>query len=390
MKIINLGISLLIGVSVICCHPHKQSSTQAIMAYYMPPNQGFNAEALPLAQLSHIIFSFTEVIDNQMQFVDDEASKQLKQLVQQKAHHPHLKVMIACGGWSGSGGFSDMAMQKESRQQFVKSCIHFLELHQLDGLDLDWEYPGLPGIGNTHRKEDKTNFTALVRELRAAMDATGKKYLLTFASAGWEKYYDFVELDKVMEYVDYMNIMTYDNCGGHDRVTMHHTNLGNIELADIKSSPAYHYITSLDEPYHPRSAEWIINYCLNKGVKPQQIIIGSAFYARGWTGVEPYNNGLYQRNTGAWTGNGSYRELKDKYINKNGFKRHWDEIAKAPYLYSQADSVFITYDDPESVRLKTQYTKDHNLGGIMFWQLRSDAENDGLLNAIHEQMHANK
>lgn len=384
MKLLQTSLLLALAALLGACQCNEPKDEMVVMAYFMAPDD-YHPENLPLEKMSHIIYSFTKVIDNQMQFSDPSESTKLKQLVAQREKHPHLKVMIACGGWGGSGGFSDMALKPERRAQFIESAIRFLEEHQLDGLDLDWEYPGLPGIGNTHRDEDKQNFTALVKGLREAMDATGKKYLLTFASAGWEKYYNFVELNEVMKYVDFMNVMTYDNVGGSDPFTAHHTNLGVIELNDLAGTPAKAALDTMTSPIKPLSAEAIIDFCINKGVKPEQIVIGAAFYGRGWTGVGPENNGLYQPTKEGWKG-ASFADLQAKYINKNGFARHWDSIAQAPYLYSKADSIFITYDDQESVKLKTQYAKDKKLGGIMFWQLPSDAPQNGLLDAIYQQV----
>ena len=126
-----------------------------------------------------------------------------------------------------------MAATPETRAKFVESVIRFLEEYDLDGVDMDWEYPGLPGAGNPHMDADRENFTALMKELREAMDATGKTYVLTFASAGWEKYYDYVDLEEVMKYADYMNVMTYDLVGGNTPVTGHHTNLGWIRVEDL-------------------------------------------------------------------------------------------------------------------------------------------------------------
>jgi chitinase len=127
------------------------------------------------------------------------------------------------------------------------------------------------------------------------------------------------------------------------------------------------------------------------GVKPGQIVIGAAFYGQGWKGVHPENNGLYQLNTGAWKGSGRYSSIRENYEDKNGFIRYWDTIAKAPFLYNAKDSIFISFEDTVSVRLKTQYAASKGLGGIMFWQLGSDAEKDGLLDAIYsEKMRQNK
>ena len=141
------------------------------MAYYVPSNN-YPLENIPFEKLTHIIFSFTEVIDNQMKFKNKNSSQKLKDLVAYKKQYPHLKVMIACGGWGGCAGFSDMANDPKLRQGFVKSTMDFITEYNLDGTDMDWEYPGMRGAGNTYRKEDTQNFTALMKELRAGLDAT--------------------------------------------------------------------------------------------------------------------------------------------------------------------------------------------------------------------------
>ena len=354
-----------------------------VMAYYMAPREDYNPKELPLEKLTHIIFSFTVVIDNEMKFRNPSQGEKLAMLVEQKKNHPHLKVMVACGGWGGSGGFSDMAATTETRKKFVNSAIQFLLDYNLDGLDIDWEYPGMYAAGNPYMPEDKENFTSLMKELREAMDASGKKLILTFASAGWQNSYRYIELDKVMQHADYMNVMTYDAVGGGTPYTAHHTNLGWVKPEDVKDTPAYSIVEERGYDLVPRSAEKIINFCIDKGVNPKQIIIGGAFYGKGWKGVSPDNNGLYQAHDGAWRV-GSYSKIKEEYEDKNGFVKYWDPVAKAPYLYNAGEKIFITYEDKKSIKLKTQYAIDNNLGGIMFWQLGSDAKEDGLLDAIHE------
>lgn len=80
-----------------------------------------------------------------------------------------------------------------------------------------------------------------------------------------------------------------------------------------------------------------------------------------------------------------YANIRESMEDKNGFARYWDTIAKAPYLYNEADSVFISYEDTVSIRLKTRYVIDKGMAGIMFWQLVGDAEKDGLVDAIYKE-----
>ncbi len=379
MVFLFLSIVIFVACSFENYLSESSSKSFAVIVYYVP-DKNIDVNSLPLGKLTHIIISFTEVADNRMVFPNQSNYKKLQQIVEAKKRYPGLKVMVACGGWGGSGGFSDMASTKKTRTMFVSSVVEFLEKYGIDGLDIDWEYPGMPGIGNSYRKEDKKNFTSLMNELRSAMDSTGKRYVLTFAAAGWKGYFHHIELNKVMKYVDYINMMTYDFEGGHTPVASHNTNLGKVGLFNLKSPAALiYYKTST------KSAEKIVNYVLNHGAEPGKVVVGCAFYGRGWKGVPPRNNGLYQPNNGYWQ-TVTYREIHNKYENKNSFVRYWDDIAKAPYLYNSADSIFISYDDLLSVKLKTKFAQENHLGGVMFWELRHDSEDNILLNSINTQV----
>ena len=385
-KLCHMVMAILISIFLFSCENEIEiKSKKVIMAYYVPSTT-YRLEEIPFEKLTHIIFSFTEVIDNKMKFKNESFDKKLRDLVTYKKQYPKLKIMIACGGWGGCAGFSDMANDAVLRKGFVTSTIEFIKKYNLDGVDMDWEYPGMKGAGNAFRKEDTQSFTALMKELREAMDITGKELILTFASAGWEKYYDHIETLEVMKYANFMNIMTYDMAGGGSPVTAHHTNLSALTVDDLKGTPAYDLLEKSKGNFKPRSAQSIVDFCLNMGVKPEQIVIGGAFYGRGWKGVPPINNGLYQKNNGVWKGWAQYSKIKVNYENKGGFKKYWDSMAQAPYLYNPKDSLFISYDDTKSVALKTKYVKEKGLGGMMFWQLTNDAKEDGLLDALHEEM----
>jgi len=382
-KYLALLISLVIVAAISCKSPLSDKGVK-IMAYYFPHWGNFHPESLPLDKLTHIIFSFTEVIDNEMKFKNDSSGMMLEKLVAEKKKHPNLKVMIACGGWGGSGGFSEMCRTPETRKQFVTSVGMFIKKYKLDGLDIDWEYPGLPGIGNPYVPEDKQNFTSLMQELRAEMNTISPDQVLTFAAAGWQNFFYNVELDKVMPSVTYMNMMTYDMAGGDDPYTSHHTNLGFVRTEDIAGTPAAEKMHEEGDSTKPWSAEKIISWCIKQGVNPAQIVIGGAFYGKGWQGVPPANNGLYQLNRGPWKERNSYSTIREKREDKNGFVRFWDPVAKAPFLYNASDSIFVSYEDTMSVRLKTEYAINTGLGGIMFWSLGSDTPKDGLVDAIYK------
>ena len=111
----NLILSqLLLIIFIVSCSPQSKkenkkatqtepSSETVIMAYYVAENP-YEPEKIPVEKLTHIIYSFTNVIDGEMKFREpEEAGSKLKALVQQKTKNPDLKVMIACGGWGADG-----------------------------------------------------------------------------------------------------------------------------------------------------------------------------------------------------------------------------------------------------------------------------------------------
>ena len=276
------------------------------------------------------------------------------------------------GGWTWSGNFSDVALNAESREKFAKSAVSFLITHQLDGLDIDWEYPNQVGAGNIFRPEDIQNFTLLLKVTREHLDAQSKadgkrgknKYLLTIASGANKAYIDNTELGEAHKYLDFINIMTYDFFSGLDYNTGHHSNL------NPSSMEKYSGINILES----------VQGHIDAGVPVNKIVLGIPFYARMWEGVGISNNGLYQKaqTTGQIV---SYVSVVKNYLNKNGFLSFIDESAGAPYLWNPESQIFISYDDEESIKLKIDYLKDKGLGGVMFWEY-SDDYNSSLLNTI--------
>ncbi|SIO15450.1 glycoside hydrolase family 18 protein [Algoriphagus halophilus] len=400
MKSTYLSFIFLLTLILSCSAPieNEQETSQntgiltsdpVIMAYYVA-ERDYQPGKIPVEKLTHIIYSFTNVIDGEMKFRnEDSAGPKLEALVKQKERNPDLKVMIACGGW-GADGFSDMALTEESRTKFIKSASEFIAKYNLDGMDMDWEYPGISGAGTMARPEDTKNFTALMKGLREMLDQFETPKILTFASAGWKRYYDFIEVNEVMKYADYTNVMTYDQVSGVSIYTGHHTPLGDVKKGDIEGTPFQVHLDSLYQnggnlDPDPRSAEKIVDFLIQEGVDPKQIVIGSAFYGRVWKGVPPANNGLYQLSGGLHIGWMAYHQIRDNYEPDGKFKRYWDEKAKSPYMYNAEDSLFVSYDDTVSVALKTEYTMKKGLGGIMFWELGNDTKEAGsLLDAIYK------
>src|SRR5262249_44685063 len=151
------------------------------------------------------------------------------------------------------------------------------------------------------------------------------------------------------------NVMTYDFFNSLTATTGHHAGL---------------YASPFAAP-NDRNAAASIRQHLAAGIPPEKLVLGVAFYGRGFAGVNPLHDGLNQPYE-HFESEHSYAELVDKYIGKQGFVREWDPEARAPFLWNADTRAFITYDDSDSIAIKAGYVRTHHLGGMMFWELSQD------------------
>ena len=104
-------------------------------------------------------------------------------IVSIRKSNPELKIVLSVGGW-GADGFSQAARTKEGRERFAASALAIVKEYGLDGIDIDWEYPGTSLAGIASDRSDKENYTLLLAELRKTLDAYREGMLVTTAVGG--------------------------------------------------------------------------------------------------------------------------------------------------------------------------------------------------------------
>jgi chitinase len=353
--------------------PSRPAEGRVIIGYVFAQDRVLDPAAIAAEKLTHINYAFANIKDGKVIEGFAKDGDNLKVLTGLRKKNPKLKVLVSVGGWSWSGGFSNAALTPESRRVFAQSAVEYVRRHDLDGFDVDWEYPGQPGDGNVNRPQDKANFTAMMAELRAAFDAegrkTGKRYVITFAAGAGSRFIANTELDAVQAFVDYVNLMTYDfRDSDWEPQAGHHSNL--------YTHPA--------DP-HRMSSDRAVREFLNAGVPARKLVLGVPFYGHVWAEVAPAADGLYQEGAPP-------REKVDAHYGKlaalatePGWARRWDALSQAPYLWNAEKRIFIGYDDPESLRIKSRYVKEHGLAGAMFWEYTADPTGE-LLRTLHEEL----
>jgi chitinase len=349
--------SLLTLSSVLLMGMKKAPADKPVVIGYVAGYNGvIDIEKIDATKLTHINYAFIDIKDNKAwlhnEVTDTTNFRKLNLLKQKK---PSLKILISIGGWSWSKNFSDATLTDSSRKAFAVSSVDIIYKYDLDGVDIDWEYPNMNGDNNKFRPEDKVNYTLMFKALREELDRvqqlSKKKYLLTTAVGGFASFIRNTEMEKAQQYLDYINLMTYDYSFG---VAGHHTNL-------------YHSSDYEKE----NSANRAVKEFNRAGVPVSKLVMGIAFYSKSGMVATTENKGLKQRYTGTAKG-GGYTYLKDSLIGRKGFTYYWDSAAHAPYLFNDSTKQFITFDDERSVKEKCAYVKQQQMGGVMFWEYSSD------------------
>lgn len=393
--VLSAVIVSTIFAALVFCAFGTHAANPLIVAYYggWATYSGREIAHIDGDRLTHLIYAFANIgpdltvsigdiaIDVNKRFPGDDPTQLIKgnfnQLRKLKQRHPHLKILIAIGGWSWSGRFSDAALTEESRERFAQSVVRFITTFGFDGVDIDWEYPvsgGLPT--NVRRPEDRRNFTLLMQTLRKHLDAQGeidgKHYLLTFAAAASAGYTNNIELPALLQVVDFINLMTYDLHGPWDSLT------GFVAPLYPDPESRFTWTWSVDDA---------VQHYLNLGVPKHQLVIGVPFYGyrydgvRSTSGQDDHEHGLYRPFSSGTSV--SYRDIAGTdWMVQGEYARH--PVSRVPYRFD--GETMISFEDPVSIAEKGRYIKEHGLAGAMIWDISQDTLDHALLTSLYEAL----
>jgi len=305
---------------------------------------------------THINYAFAELYVTNGQYKGfklqgDEA--RFRKIVALKTKYPNLKISLSLinsvsnSDNSEGGGFSAMAKSDVYRKAFAADCKAFLITWGIDGIDIDWEFPGMTwSTGTYDAAVDVQNHVLLMKQLRETL---GTGYLLTYAGYVKDKQtttggYRYIDVKAVDQYVDFVNIMTYD----------------------ISEAPKH------QSALHNSNADWdcerTVNAYLNAGVAANKLVLGVPFYGRHSFSVSPtlidYKNII----------------LLDKSVYKID---NWDQIASVPYV-TKNGVYYCGYDNARSIAIKGEWLLGLSMKGLMCWDYDGDDPAGTLRKALWE------
>lgn len=305
---------------------------------------------------THLNYAFAELyMDNGVYkgFKLQGSEARFRQIVDLKKKNPNLKISIAFANTIENpdnpkgGGFSLLAKSDAYRKQFAQECKAFVQKWGIDGVDMDWEFPGLSWSGDANAFDvavDVANHVLLMKELRATLGST---YLLTYAGYCKDKEaiaggYRYIDIAGVAPYVDFVNIMTYDL----DEAPRHQS-----ALSDTRS---FSDCTRAVQLY------------LNAGMPANKLVLGIPFYGRRSFSIAPTAI--------------NYKDILN--LDPKQYKiDNWDDVASVPYVTSNGE-YYCGYDNEKSIGIKGAWVLSKGMKGMMYWDYDGDDAKGTLARAV--------
>jgi|GEM_PF-2557849 GH18 family chitinase len=405
-------LAFLCGFSSLCAADTTERvdglCNKRIVTYYgesvhYDRQDNFAPQNLPLDKLTHVNYAFIDVkADGSIGFIDYFAALEknfgepwnspykgvIGQFKKLKQQYPRVKFGFSLGGWSRSAYFPVIAADPAKRARLARQAVELLQTHKFDFIDIDWEFPGSVqspdqtdnpnDLGHPYGTvQDGANYVLLLKELRAELDAAGKadgRYyeLSAVLPAGIDEM-KLLDIAGISQYLDFMNIMTYDLHGSWENVTGHHAAMDKNPQAPYQGEQALYY------------GSYALDYYVSHGAPKHKLAVGSPLYSRGWQGVKddgpiPSLPGLFASATGGANGkrDGGRPAGKNNYYDllqmeqDPAFVKYRDPATHMPYLYSASKSEFYSYEDTVSAQYRADCVKNRGYGGIIMWQACSD------------------
>jgi chitinase len=314
----------------------KQNHCIPVVAVYptWSANQ-LSLESIPWDKFTHITLTF--ILPNTDASLQTQDMDQIIDPLVKLAHEKNKKVLVSVGGATGYGdAFQKIATDKNLLNKFTQSVNAYVVRHQIDGVDIDWEYWTKQAI-NKQGGNDPVESSLLV-DLLAALRAKLPKNILMTTDIFAGYWYGEQYLPEIQQYLDYVVLMAYDFTGAW------------------KSSPITHHS---DYATFKKS----IKFVLDKGFKKEKLLVGFPTY-----GIEFIDGRNIQVNK-----DHSYKSIVETIEQQHG-----------DYKSGKIGHLF--FETPELVRKKSQYILEQQLAGVLIFELTQDTLNNStsLLSASNQ------
>lgn len=249
------------------------------IAYFEAYNLGRDclyqdASQIDTSQYTHIHFAFgTLTPDYEVEVGDVLSSYQFQEFKRIRG----AKRILSFGGWDFSALPATYFIFRNgvtpaNRLKMATNIANFIKEHDLDGVDIDWEYPGAPDLPDIPpaSKDDGPNYLAFLVVLKNLLP--GKSISIAAPSSYWYlKQYPLKQIGAVVDYIVYM---TYDLHGQWD------TNNGYSQEGCENGNCLRSQVNLTETKYS-------LAMITKAGVPGKKVIVGVTSYGRSFEMAQP-------------------------------------------------------------------------------------------------------
>ncbi|KAF2119736.1 hypothetical protein BDV96DRAFT_642744 [Lophiotrema nucula] len=340
------------------------------VAYYESWNLGRKCLNMWVDQISsdytHVHFAFANITRNTYKpEITDETTKEQFESFKGMIG---VKKIISFGGWAFStepGTFSILreAVLPANRETFKNNIISFLNEHNLDGVDLDWEYPGAPDIPDIP-SDDPVNGLNYYRLLASIKSTVGSSKSVSFAAPASYWYLKSFPIKNMAENLDYIIYMTYDLHGQWDygnKWTMSGCESGNCLRSHVNETETKDALAMITKA----------------GVVSNKIVVGVPSYGRSFkmesagcdsemckfTGSPRLSNANKGRctDTGGYISNAEIQEI----MATGKVNKKWTSEGSNIMVYN--DTEWVAYMDDDMKKKRSETYDSYNFAGTVDW-----------------------
>ncbi|CAG8003003.1 unnamed protein product [Penicillium nalgiovense] len=290
------------------------------------------------------------------------------------------KRIVGFGGWDFSTQASTYQIFRQgtsptNRKKLATNIANFVKDNNLDGVDIDWEYPSAPDIPGVPSgdKSEGTNFLAFLVILKNLL---GDKSV-SIAAPGSYWYLKGFPIEKISKVVDYIVFMTYDLHGQWDA--------GNPNAqAGCDDGSCLRSHVNLTETRES------LSLITKAGVDSGKVVVGVSSYGRSFRMADPDCDGPLCKFTGSRLhSNADKAECTDTagYISNaeiNRLLNHNSSRVNKHYIDTHSHSKIMVYDDtnwvaymtPEIRAQRTKMYQNLGMGGTVNWATDLEEFND--------------
>lgn len=315
-----------------------------VLGYYPSWKSGLEPSQINYARFTHLCHAF--VMPDTSGTLRMEGNMPSRELTG-RAHEKGVQVLVSLGGADSGTSFGAIVRDPASEDAFVRNVVKLARDNGYDGVDLDWEFP---------RDElEMHGCTRLARRFREEFGRTGGRGVVTAAFSGTAWAGKWIDHKAMLEYLDFINVMTYDMHGPWSE----------------HAGPNAALVAEAEDPSGCRANSVTGQMLYWTGTKrwpADRLLVGVPCYGRGFAVEKWYS--LLQKGVNARYSYLAFNKLPE--MTADGWVRSWNSETSTPQLAKQGVRELISYEDEESARIKGGWASQAGFGGVFFWEISQD------------------